>query len=59
MDWHSEEDTDISDSELEEYEDSSYEDLKNGKLNVKLSDVTLTCPYCSRKRKKVWLQRST
>ncbi|CAM8920417.1 unnamed protein product [Rhodiola kirilowii] len=48
----SEEDTDISDSEIEEYEDTSYEELKNGKHQVKLSDATLTCPYCSKKKKK-------
>ncbi|CAM8917202.1 unnamed protein product [Rhodiola kirilowii] len=49
---NSEEDTDISDSEIEEYEDTSYEELKNGKHQVKLSDATLTCPYCSKKKKK-------
>uniref|UniRef100_A0A7N0V370 Uncharacterized protein n=1 Tax=Kalanchoe fedtschenkoi TaxID=63787 RepID=A0A7N0V370_KALFE len=48
----SEEDTDISDSEIEEYEDTSYEELKNGKHQVKLSDAAFTCPYCSKNKKK-------
>lgn len=52
MDYSSGEDTDISESEIEEYEDKSYEELKNGKKPVKLSDKTFTCPYCPSKKRK-------
>lgn len=52
MDHSSEEDTDISDSEIEEYEEKSYEDIKSGKRQVKLSDKAFTCPFCSSKTKR-------
>ncbi|KAK3005123.1 hypothetical protein RJ639_017847 [Escallonia herrerae] len=52
MDCSSGEDTDISDSEIEEYEEKSYEELKNGKHRVKLSEETFTCPYCTKKKKR-------
>lgn len=52
MDHNSEEDTDISESEIEDYVDVSYEKLKKGKLNVKISDHTFSCPFCSKKRKR-------
>ncbi|KAL7150037.1 hypothetical protein ABFS83_05G081400 [Erythranthe nasuta] len=45
------EDTDISDSETEEYTEKSYEELKKGKHQVKLSDQAYTCPYCPTKKK--------
>ncbi|KAL2333251.1 hypothetical protein Fmac_014464 [Flemingia macrophylla] len=53
----SDEDTDISDSEISEYEDKSYEELKNGSQNVKNSDETFTCPYCPKKRKRDYLYK--
>ncbi|KAK7305732.1 hypothetical protein VNO77_43642 [Canavalia gladiata] len=53
----SDEDTDISESEIGEYEDISYEELKNGSRNVKISEETFTCPYCSKKRKRDYLYK--
>ncbi|XP_059666280.1 protein INVOLVED IN DE NOVO 2-like [Cornus florida] len=50
-DHSSGEDTDISESEIEEYEIKSYEELKSGSNNVKTSDKTFTCPYCPKKGK--------
>lgn len=52
MDHSSDEDTDISESEISEYEDKSYEKLKNGSHNVKISDESFICPYCPKKRKR-------
>ncbi|XAR66275.1 hypothetical protein NMG60_11012447 [Bertholletia excelsa] len=52
MDHSSEEDTDISESEIEEYEIKSYEELKSGRHQVKTADETFSCPYCSKKRKR-------
>lgn len=47
-----EDDSDISDSEMEEQEEMSYEELKNGNHVVKTSEVTYTCPYCPGKIKR-------
>ncbi|KAK7290181.1 hypothetical protein RIF29_04412 [Crotalaria pallida] len=52
MDHSSDEDTDISESEISEYEDKSYEKLKSGSHCVKVSPETFTCPYCPKKRKR-------
>ncbi|KAF5207931.1 factor of DNA methylation 1-like [Thalictrum thalictroides] len=49
MDHSSEEDSDISESEIEEYGDRYYEDMKKGKLKVKISDEIFRCPFCQRK----------
>ncbi|KAL3523831.1 hypothetical protein ACH5RR_016665 [Cinchona calisaya] len=57
VDHSSGEDTDISESEMEEYEDKSYEALKSGSHEVKLSDETFTCPYCPKKRKADFLYK--
>ncbi|CAN7059837.1 unnamed protein product [Brassica oleracea var. botrytis] len=46
-----EEDSDISDSEMEEYGDKIYLSLKSGKLKVKLSPHSFTCPCCPNKKK--------
>lgn len=51
MDYSSGEDTEISDSELDEYELKAYEELKKGKHQVKLSDGSFNCPYCPKKKK--------
>ncbi|KAF5959579.1 hypothetical protein HYC85_000788 [Camellia sinensis] len=61
MDHSSGEDTDISESEIEEYEDKAYEKLKSGSHQVKLSDEMFSCPYCPkiRKRYKELLQHAT
>lgn len=42
----------ISQSELRDYEDKCYEDLKRGSLKIRVSDSVYRCPYCSRERKK-------
>lgn len=55
MSQSSEEDTDISDSEISEYEEKCYEELKSGSQNVKTSDEKFTCPYCPKKRKRDYL----
>ncbi|CAL0301446.1 unnamed protein product [Lupinus luteus] len=57
MDHSSEEDTDISESEISDYEDKSYEKLKNGSHCVKTSDETFTCPYCPKKRKRDYMYK--
>lgn len=57
MDSSSGEDTDMSDSEMGEYEDKSYEELKSGNRHVKNSDETFTCPYCPKKRKRDYLYK--
>lgn len=56
MGHSSDEDTDISESEINEYEEESYEKLKNGSLLVKNSDETFNCPYC-KKRKRSYLYK--
>ncbi|CAK8566606.1 unnamed protein product [Lathyrus sativus] len=57
MSHSSEEDTDISDSEIGEYEEKCYEELKNGSQNVKALDEKFTCPYCPKKRKRDYLYK--
>ncbi|PIN12173.1 Centromere-associated protein NUF2 [Handroanthus impetiginosus] len=46
------EDTDISDSETEGYKEKIYEQLKSGKLQIKITDQAYTCPYCCPKKRK-------
>lgn len=46
-----EEDSDMSESEMEEHADKIYLTLKSGKLKVKLSPQAFTCPYCPNKKK--------
>ncbi|KAG9138843.1 hypothetical protein Leryth_007459, partial [Lithospermum erythrorhizon] len=50
-------DTDISDSEIEEYEEKSYEELKSGKRRVKINAEAYTCPYCPKKRKRDYMYK--
>ncbi|KAL1217333.1 Protein INVOLVED IN DE NOVO 2 [Cardamine amara subsp. amara] len=45
------EDSDISESEIDEYGDKMYLNLKGGKLKVKLSPQAFACPYCPNKKK--------
>ncbi|KAF5467317.1 hypothetical protein F2P56_017151 [Juglans regia] len=54
MGCSSDEDTDISESEIDEYEGKSYEELKNGNHSFKNSDETFCCPYCPKKKKRVY-----
>ncbi|KAG8368247.1 hypothetical protein BUALT_Bualt15G0025500 [Buddleja alternifolia] len=49
-----EEDTDISESELEEYADSCLEKLKQGDETVKISEDDYKCPYCPGKKKQIF-----
>ncbi|KAL5160455.1 Factor of DNA methylation 1 [Glycine soja] len=51
MDYSSEEDSDISESEIEEYAEKPYEQLRAGKYKVKNLNGTLRCPYCAGKKK--------
>ena len=48
----SENDTDISESEISEYKDKTYQELKSGSQKVKNLDETFTCPYCPKRRKR-------
>ena len=52
MDYSSEEDSDISESEIEEYAEKPYEQLRAGKYKVKNLNGTLRCPYCAGKKNK-------
>jgi len=51
MDYSSEEESEISESEIEEYSEKPYEELRAGKYKVKNNNGTLRCPYCSGKKK--------
>lgn len=57
MDHGSEEDTDISESEIEEYGEQAYEKLKKGERELKASGEKYTCPYCPKKRKQDYLYK--
>ncbi|MCL7026421.1 hypothetical protein MKW94_029430 [Papaver nudicaule] len=46
-----EEDSDISESDMEDYEEEVYAQLKDGKFKVKLSDLKYRCPFCVGKKK--------
>ncbi|CAA0836768.1 Protein INVOLVED IN DE NOVO 2 [Striga hermonthica] len=52
VDHSSGDDTDVSDSETEEYVEKAHEELRNGKHQVKISDQAYTCPYCTKKKKR-------
>lgn len=56
-DYTSEEDgdDDLSDTDLNEYEEACYKELKNGDKVVKTSEETFSCPYCSNKRKRDYM----
>lgn len=43
--------SEISDSEIDEYEDRSYQSLKMGELKVKVSDNSYKCPFCAGRKK--------
>ncbi|KAG7633723.1 Zinc finger-XS domain [Arabidopsis suecica] len=45
------EDLDISESEMDEYGDKMYLNLKGGKMKVRLSPQAFICPYCPNKKK--------
>lgn len=52
MSYSSEEETDISDSELEDYSETCCQQLSDGKYEVKISGEVYRCPYCSQKKRK-------
>ncbi|CAJ1970903.1 unnamed protein product [Sphenostylis stenocarpa] len=43
-------DSNMSSSQIEQYVDKFYEELKKGGHHVKTSDQTFTCPYCPNKK---------
>nr|QDC18030.1 factor of DNA methylation 1-like C [Hypericum perforatum] len=47
----SDESSDISDSEIEEYKYKPYEQMRNGELKVKVFGI-LRCPFCTGKKKR-------
>lgn len=51
MDSSSGEESDISDSEINEYKEKPYEHLRSGKYKVKASNGGLRCPFCAGKKK--------
>ncbi|KAM5578577.1 hypothetical protein ABKV19_008738, partial [Rosa sericea] len=51
MDYSSDEESDISESEISDYKDKPYEQLRSGKLKVKGPNGTLRCPFCAGKKK--------
>ncbi|KAL7153651.1 hypothetical protein ABFS83_04G183100 [Erythranthe nasuta] len=54
MSYSSEDETDISDSDMEEYVDRCYEQLKVETQKLKFSDTLYRCPYCPGKKKIVY-----
>ncbi|KAK9159846.1 hypothetical protein Syun_006187 [Stephania yunnanensis] len=57
MDHSSEEESEISESEINEYGDVFYKALKNGKHKVKLSDSNFSCPFCPGKKKQTYMYK--
>nr|XP_043635583.1 factor of DNA methylation 1-like [Erigeron canadensis] len=51
MEFSSDEESDISDSEIPEYKDKPYEQLRSGKLRVKFPNGIFRCPFCAGKKK--------
>ncbi|CAA0811847.1 Protein INVOLVED IN DE NOVO 2 [Striga hermonthica] len=54
MSCSSEDETDISESELDEYVGRCYKQLKDGSQKMKVSDDLYRCPYCPGKKKLVY-----
>ncbi|KAL5703601.1 hypothetical protein ACHQM5_022130 [Ranunculus cassubicifolius] len=50
MENYLEEESDIGESDIETYEEKTYEEMKNGKYNVKLSNENFRCPFCLGKK---------
>lgn len=57
MDDSSEEVSDISDSEINDYAEKPYELLKSGTLKVKHPTGSLRCPFCAGKKKQDYLYK--
>ncbi|CAN4088537.1 unnamed protein product [Withania somnifera] len=45
------EESDLSDSEIYEFKEKPYEELRTGKLRVKVPNGSLRCPFCAGKKK--------
>ncbi|KAJ6799933.1 factor of DNA methylation 5-like [Iris pallida] len=54
MDYNSEEASEISDSEIDDYEAKSYSSLKTGKFKVKNAEKSYKCPFCPGKKKQAY-----
>lgn len=54
MDYSSEEASEISDSEIDDYEAKSYSSLKTGKFKVKNAEKSYKCPFCPGKKKQAY-----
>ncbi|RDX80339.1 Factor of DNA methylation 1, partial [Mucuna pruriens] len=50
----SDEESDISESEKEDYKEKSYDQLKAGKYKIKNANATLRCPFCEGKKKQAF-----
>ncbi|XWS16531.1 hypothetical protein CRYUN_Cryun34aG0096600 [Craigia yunnanensis] len=51
MDSSSGEESDLSESEINEYKEKPYEQLRSGKYKVKALNGSLRCPFCAGKKK--------
>lgn len=51
MDFSSDEDSEFSDSELDDYAEKAYLMLKTGKQRILNPDGTMRCPFCAGKKK--------
>lgn len=51
MDYSSEEESDISESEIDDYTEKPYQQLRAGNYKVKNLNGTLRCPFCAGKKK--------
>jgi hypothetical protein len=58
MDHSSDEDSDISDSEIDEHEEQIYASLMSGHLKVKNNGDSYSCPFCSSKKKNNYTKNS-
>ncbi|KAI0519151.1 hypothetical protein KFK09_006592 [Dendrobium nobile] len=57
MDSSSDETSEISDSEIDDYEAKTYVQLKTEKLKVKVSDGSYKCPFCLGKKRQDYLYK--
>lgn len=51
MDYSSEEDSEVSESEIDDVIDKIYEQLKSAKHKVQISEISFRCPFCTGKKK--------
>ena len=51
MDYSSDEESDFKESEINDYKNKPYEQLRSGKLKVTGPNGTLRCPFCAGKKK--------